>query len=42
MTKSKDRSLEVYEVVEQISPGKVSTYGDLAKWLNFKTPRQIG
>jgi methylated-DNA-protein-cysteine methyltransferase related protein len=42
MLKLKDRSSEVYEVVEQIPPGKVSTYGDIAKWLNFKTPRQVG
>ena len=37
-----DRSLDVYNLVEHIPAGKVSTYGDIANALNFKTPRQVG
>lgn len=37
-----DRSQLVYELVEKVPQGKVTTYGDIAKWLNFKTPRQVG
>lgn len=33
---------QVYEVVRRIPPGKVTTYGDLAKALHTKDARRIG
>jgi methylated-DNA-protein-cysteine methyltransferase related protein len=39
---STDISQAVYNVVEHVPPGKVTTYGDVAKILGLKTPRQVG
>ncbi|SDK91994.1 Alkylated DNA nucleotide flippase Atl1, participates in nucleotide excision repair, Ada-like DNA-binding domain [Streptomyces indicus] len=32
----------VLEVAEQIPPGRVMTYGDVAEWLDEGGPRQVG
>ena len=32
----------IYEVVEEIPPGKVATYGQIAKIVGFCTPRMVG
>ncbi|MFI1963962.1 MGMT family protein [Streptomyces pathocidini] len=32
----------VLEVAEQIPPGRVMTYGDVAEWLGEGGPRQVG
>ena len=32
----------VYNLVEHVPPGKVTTYGDIARELGLKTPRQVG
>lgn len=32
----------VYELVEKVPLGKVTTYGDIARALRLKTPRQVG
>jgi len=32
----------IYEVVGQIPPGKVATYGQIAKIVGFCTPRMVG
>ncbi len=32
----------IYKIVAEIPKGKVSTYGDIAKWAGLKTPRQVG
>lgn len=32
----------VYELVEQVPAGKVTTYGDIAREIGLKTPRQVG
>lgn len=32
----------VYRLVEEVPAGKVTTYGDVAKVLGLKTPRQVG
>jgi len=32
----------IYEVVGQIPPGKVATYGQIAKVVGFCTPRMVG
>ncbi|MBK8470116.1 MAG: MGMT family protein [Candidatus Phosphoribacter sp.] len=32
----------VLELVEQIPPGQVATYGDLARWVGSGGPRQAG
>lgn len=33
---------EVLAVVEQIPPGRVLTYGDIAEWIGAGGPRQVG
>ena len=33
---------QVYELVSKIPPGKVLTYGAIARELGLKTPRQVG
>ncbi len=40
--KSKDASTHVYELVARIPKGKVLTYGDIAREIGLKTPRQVG
>ncbi len=37
-----DLSTLVYELVEKVPLGKVTTYGDIARTLGLKTPRQVG
>jgi len=33
---------KIYEVVRQVPPGKVATYGQIAKIVGFCTPRMVG
>lgn len=33
---------QVYDLVNQVPKGKVTTYGTIAAALNMKTPRQVG
>ena len=33
---------EIYEVVRQVPPGKVATYGQIAKIVGYCTPRMVG
>lgn len=37
-----DRVTAVLEVVDTIPAGRVMTYGDIARWLGFSSPRQVG
>ncbi|MFR9674295.1 MGMT family protein [Streptomyces sp. TR06-5] len=37
-----DYAERVLEVAEQIPPGRVMTYGDVAEWLDEGGPRQVG
>lgn len=39
---STDFTAAVYELVEHVPMGKVTTYGDIARELGMKTPRQVG
>lgn len=33
---------QIYAMVRQIPPGKVTTYGQVAKWVGGCTPRMVG
>lgn len=33
---------QIYEVVRQVPPGKVATYGQIAKIVGYCTPRMVG
>ena len=37
-----DFTAAVYNLVEHVPAGKVTTYGDIARELGMKTPRQVG
>jgi len=37
-----DFTAAVYTLVEHVPAGKVTTYGDIARELGLKTPRQVG
>lgn len=37
-----DIATAVYQLVEKVPPGNVTTYGDIARILGLKTPRQVG
>lgn len=39
---SHDLATAVYELVEHVPAGKVTTYGEVAHALGLKTPRQVG
>lgn len=40
--KNTDFTSHVYELVAKIPKGQVLTYGDIARYLGMKTPRQVG
>ncbi len=39
---SKDVASQIYKLVAQIPRGRVLTYGEIARIIGLKTPRQVG